>query len=100
MSPLINVSCEQEKLLGRQARIRTSLSKPWNAVSYHPCPEAVAAGYVRFEHIPGDQNPANILTTPLPRYKAKVYTDPILFNYPGLDSFRVEESSRKSSGFV
>ena len=57
----------------------STLSKRWNALSYHRCREAVAAGYVRFEHIAGDQNPSDILTKPLPRYKARVITDPLLF---------------------
>ncbi len=57
----------------------SSLSKRWNALSYHRCREAIAAGYVRFEHISGVENPSDVLTKPLPHYKARVFTDPLLF---------------------
>ena len=36
----------------------SSLSKHWNAVSYHWCHEAVAAGICHFKHIPSSQNQA------------------------------------------
>jgi hypothetical protein len=42
------------------------LSKRWNALSYHKVREAIAGGWLRFEHIPGSENPADIFTKPLP----------------------------------
>ena len=39
----------------------SSLSKRWNALSYHRCREAVAAGIVRFEFLLGRENPSDIL---------------------------------------
>ena len=48
-------------------------------MSYHRVREAVAAGYVRFEHIEGKDNPADILTKNLPHYIAKNFTEPLLF---------------------
>ena len=57
----------------------STLSKRWNALSYHQCHEAVAARIVRFEHIPGTENPADILTKYLPHYKVKVFLEPLLF---------------------
>mmetsp|Transcript_20329 Transcript_20329/g.42624 ORF Transcript_20329/g.42624 Transcript_20329/m.42624 type:complete len:1867 (-) Transcript_20329:137-5737(-) len=57
----------------------STLGKRWNALSYHRCREAVAAGFVRFEFIPGVENPADILTKALPHYKFRIFTDPLLF---------------------
>ena len=44
----------------------SSLTKRWNALSYHTVREAIASGWLRFEHVPGTENPADILTKPLP----------------------------------
>jgi hypothetical protein len=57
----------------------STLSKRWNALSYHRVREAIAAGYIRFEHIPGTENPADILTKSLPHHKARVFVEPFLF---------------------
>ncbi len=56
----------------------STLQKRWNALSYHRVREAVAGGWLRFEHIPGTNNPSDILTKPLPYYKARVFIDPLL----------------------
>ena len=55
-----------------------SLSKRWNALSYHKVREAVAGAWLRFEHIPGTENLADILTKPLPWYKLKIFVEPLL----------------------
>ena len=55
------------------------LSKRWNALSYHRVREAVASGVLRFHHISGLENPADILTKALPHFKFRVFTDPLLF---------------------
>ena len=80
----------------------SQLSKRWNALSYHRVREAFAAGIIRFEHIPGIENPADVLTKPLPHYKACVFYDPILFwkgetdtSVPVLPSAAVPEGSVK-----
>ena len=57
----------------------STLSKRWNALSYHRVREAIAGGWIRFEHIAGTENPADILTKSLPHYKASVFTDTLLF---------------------
>ena len=56
----------------------SSLSKRWNALSYHCCREAVAAGIVHFEFLPGRENPSDILTKNLPWAKACVFVEPLL----------------------
>ena len=48
----------------------STLKKRWNALSYHCVREAVAAGIVNVVHMPGDDNPADILTKFLPHRKA------------------------------
>ena len=57
----------------------STLGKRWNALSYHRCREAVAAGIVRFHYIPTDENPSDILTKALPHFKARVHVEPLLF---------------------
>ena len=57
----------------------STLSKRWNAISYHRCREAVAAGVIRFDHISGKDNPADILTKPLPYFTAKTHVEPLMF---------------------
>ena len=56
----------------------STLSKRWNALSYHRVREAIAGGWLRFEHIPGTENPADILTKSLPWFKMKTFVEPLL----------------------
>lgn len=57
----------------------SSLGKRWNALSYHRVREAIAGGWMRFEHIPGTQNPADILTKSLAWAVSRYYVEPMLF---------------------
>ncbi len=57
----------------------STLSKRWNALSYHKVREAIAGGWLRFEHLPGTENPADIMTKSLPWFKMKVFVEPMLF---------------------
>ena len=45
----------------------SALKKRWNALSYHRVREAVAAGIVNVIHLPGSENPADVLTKFLPQ---------------------------------
>ncbi len=56
----------------------STLSKRWNALSYHRVREAVAGGWVRFEHLPGTENPADIFTKPLPWHTMRNFVEPLL----------------------
>ena len=56
----------------------STLAKRWNALSYHKVREAVAGGWLRFEHIPGTENPADIFTKPLPWFTMRAFVDPLL----------------------
>jgi hypothetical protein len=50
-----------------------------NALAYHRVREAIAAGIIEFLHIPGIQNPADILTKFLPYTTMWPLIEPILF---------------------
>jgi hypothetical protein len=54
-----------------------TLGKRWNALSYHRVREAIAAGWLRFEHISGIQNPADILTNALSWSTLRVFVEPM-----------------------
>ena len=56
----------------------STLGKRWNALSYHRVREAIAGGWLRFEHIPGTQNPSDILTKPLAWSVLRQYVEPML----------------------
>ena len=57
----------------------STLSKRWNALSYHKVREAMAGGWLRFEHIPGAENLADIFTKPLPWANLRIFVEPLLF---------------------
>ena len=56
----------------------STLGKRWNALSYHRVREAIAGGWLRFEHIPGTTNPADIMTKPLGWNVLRQYVEPML----------------------
>ena len=47
-------------------------------MSHHHVREAIAGGWVRFEHIPGTEKTADILTKPLPWHMMKTFVEPLL----------------------
>ena len=57
----------------------STLNKRWNALSYHRVRAAVAAGVVRFEFLPGTENPSDCLTKSLPHHVARNHLEPLLF---------------------
>ena len=57
----------------------SQLSKRWHALSYHYTREAVASGMVMFHHIPGTQNPADILSKHWGHSQVYPMLRPILF---------------------
>ena len=58
------------------------LKKKHNAIAYHRVREAIAAGIMRFAHIPSETNYADILTKPLPSEKFHNLVQPLLFRQP------------------
>ena len=76
----------QSVLLGDNQSIVTqstvphsTLSKRWNALSYHKVQLAISGGYLRFCHIRSEQNPADILTKYLGYSDAFPLLQPLLF---------------------
>ena len=57
----------------------STLSKRWNALSYHRVREAVASGILRFHFIESKQNPADILTKPLSHSAMWPHVDTLFF---------------------
>ena len=58
------------------------LQKKHCVVSYHKIRETIAAGIVRFSHIPSDMNYADILTKPLGPNVFMDLVKPLLFRNP------------------
>ena len=77
----------------------STLSKRWNALSYHKVREAVAGGWIRFLHIPGTQNPSDMHTKPLPWAILKNFVLPLLF-WKGDTSKDVPSGSQNPEGSV
>ena len=59
-----NFLCDNEAVVFNTQFPSSNLKKKHNAVAYHKCRKAVAAGIVRFRHIRGINNIADILTKP------------------------------------
>ena len=92
----------------------STLSKRWNALSHHKVREAVAGGWLRFEHLPGVQNPADMFTKPLPWFTSREFVEPTSFwkgetnqstaprahNTEGSDTGPSRESARGVTGLV
>jgi hypothetical protein len=57
----------------------STLTKRHNALSYHRVREAVAAKILHFIHMPGTQNPADILTKFLAPITFHQHVTPLLF---------------------
>ena len=57
----------------------STLSKRWNALSYHRVREAITARILRFHFIDSKQNPPDIMTKPLKHATAWPHIDMLLF---------------------
>ena len=55
------------------------LSKRHQALAYHKVRSAIAGGYIKFCHIDGNQNPADIFTKFLPSPMFYPYVSSLLF---------------------
>ena len=64
----------------------STLKKKHNAIAYHRIREAVAAGVLRFIHIPGSRNVADILTKPLGPQVFSKLVRPLMFAKPPVES--------------
>jgi hypothetical protein len=57
----------------------STLSKRHHALAYHKVRSAIAGGYIKFCHIDGNQNPADIFTKFLPFPALWPFVKPLLF---------------------
>ncbi len=73
----------------------STLKKRWNALSYHRVREAVAAGIVNVVHLPGTENPADVLTKFLPHRTAYKLMKEFLFWAPDRELSEKDEGSVK-----
>jgi len=60
----------------------SQLKKKNNAIAYHRVREAIAAGVMRFAHIPSEQNYADVMTKPLSAQTFLNLVLPMLFRLP------------------
>ena len=59
------------------------LKKKHCAINYHRVREAIAAGIIRYAHIPSQKNVADVLTKPLAGVTMYELIKPLLFANPG-----------------
>ena len=53
---------DNESMVNSSARPHSKLHKRHNILSFHRVREAIASGFISFHHVPGDLNPADILS--------------------------------------
>ena len=62
-----NVHCDNQGVVKNTSIPESTLSKKHNAINYHTCREAVAAGIMRVAKEPTESNLADLFTKPLSR---------------------------------
>ena len=70
---------DNQKVITSSTIPHSTLSKCWNALSYHRVREAVASGILRFHFIDSKQNPADILTKNLDHTTSLPHINTLLF---------------------
>jgi hypothetical protein len=53
---------DNESVVNSSMRLDAKLHKRHNMISFHRVREAIAAGFVQYFHVPGKQNPADVLS--------------------------------------
>jgi hypothetical protein len=74
--------CDNQAVVTNMQLPSSNLKKKHNAVSYHKCREAVAAGIIKVGHIPSVNNVADVLTKPLGPEMYEALLDGILYHDP------------------
>jgi hypothetical protein len=64
IEPTSNLLCDNQSVVINMQFPSSNLKKKHNAVAYHRCREAVAAGIVRVGHVRSEDNLADIMTKP------------------------------------
>jgi len=66
------------------------LKKKHNAIAYHRIREAVAANIIRFGHLPGDYNYADVMTKPLNKNSFHSIVQPLFFRQPSTSMLLID----------
>jgi len=77
---------------------QSTLTKRHNALAYHRVREAIATKVIRFIHIPGKENPADVLTKFLPHHAFWPFIRPLLFWHGETSEVPTANSLRGVSG--
>jgi hypothetical protein len=62
----VEIFCDNRSVVDNSTIPGRALKKKHTSIAFHMCREAQAAGICILRHIPGTENPADILTKPLP----------------------------------
>jgi hypothetical protein len=62
----VEIFCDNRSVVDNSTIPGSALKKKHTSIAFHMCREAQAAGICILRHIPGTENPADILTKPLP----------------------------------
>jgi hypothetical protein len=74
-----NVFCDNESVVKNSSRPESTLKKRHNAIAYHRCREAQAAGIIRIAFEPGKTNIADLFTKLLPAPRLKELVQMVLW---------------------
>ena len=74
----INIYSDNEPILKSAAQPKNELKRRYVAISYHVVREAYAIGLVKFFHVRGKDNVADLLTKPLEKLLLTRHTDRLL----------------------
>jgi hypothetical protein len=86
---------DNEAVVNQGTLPHSKLSKRHFALAYHRVREAVAAGFVKFFHMPGKNNPADVLTKFLGYQEAWPLLKPLMFWRGDTATLQTKGSDRK-----
>ena len=85
---------DNETVVNASSVPHSKLHKRHNALAYHKVREAIAAGMIRFHHIPGSTNPADILSKHWDYSTIYPVLKPILFHEGDTAELLTEDDSQ------
>jgi hypothetical protein len=74
-----HVFCDNESVVKNSTRLESTLKKRHNAIAYHHCREAQAAGIICFSFEPGKTNITDLFTKLLPAPRLKELVQMVLW---------------------
>ena len=88
---------DNESVVNTASMPHSKLHKRHNALSYHKTRDAIAAGILRFHHIPGSTNPADVLSKHWDMPSVWQVLRPLLFWYGETDPLAAHGGKKDSS---